>query len=277
MALFLYTIIYAVFGWMIEVIYYLFKTKHFVNRGFLHGPFVPIYGISLLFLHLSLFYLFNDFSSVTPIMLLSVFILIVLIGTLLELVGGIVLFNLFNTRWWDYSDQPLNYQGYVCLPFSLLWGVLGTGSFFLIHLQFVIPFIESIPKQAMTTVTYVLIGILTIDYTFTLRSLFNFKSMVIEFKDHLNYLQTQSKNLRSKLPRPLHESIETIRQSDSFINTMKQVHKAKLVAQSLKQKLMLKDVNSLDQITDKIHHTRLYKAFPNLKLLDGKKKRDKNA
>ncbi len=126
-------IIYSFIGWCIEVVYYTLTTGHFVNRGFLNGPLCPIYGFGALFVIVLL----------TPVShnVLLLFAASVLITTTLELLTGFVLQKAFHATWWDYSDEPFNFKGYICLKFSLLWGiaclllmkVLHPGAEFVVH------------------------------------------------------------------------------------------------------------------------------------------------
>ena len=108
-------LIYSCLGWCLEVVYAAATTGQLVNRGFLNGPVCPIYGFGMI---LVLFFL-------TPLegSLLLLYLGGVLLPSALELVGGWVLYKLYRTRWWDYSDRPFNIGGYICLEFSLLWGV----------------------------------------------------------------------------------------------------------------------------------------------------------
>ena len=92
--IFAYFLIYSCLGWCLEVIYAAVTTGKLINRGFLNGPVCPIYGFGM-----------------------------VIVPSALELVGGWALYKLYHTRWWDYSDYPFNIGGYICLEFSLLWGV----------------------------------------------------------------------------------------------------------------------------------------------------------
>ena len=110
-----YFLVYACLGWCLEVIYAAVTTGQLVNRGFLNGPVCPIYGFGMI---LVLFLL-------TPLehSLLLLYLGGVILPSGLELVGGWALYKLYRTRWWDYSDMPFNIGGYVCLQFSLLWGV----------------------------------------------------------------------------------------------------------------------------------------------------------
>lgn len=106
--------IYAILGWCTEVCYAATVTGKFVNRGFLNGTWCPIYGVGVVVV-LAFLELLRD-------NLLLLFLGSVLLTSALELITGFVLEKLFSQRWWDYSDQPFNLGGYICLRFSLIWG-----------------------------------------------------------------------------------------------------------------------------------------------------------
>ena len=112
---FAYFLIYSCIGWCLEVIYAAVTTGNLINRGFLNGPVCPIYGFGMVIVLFAL----------TPLShsLLLLYLGGVLLPSALELVGGWALYKLYHTRWWDYSDYPFNIGGYICLEFSLLWGV----------------------------------------------------------------------------------------------------------------------------------------------------------
>ena len=108
-------IIYAFLGWCSEVAFAAVNKGKFVNRGFLNGPVCPIYGVGMLIVVLCLWNLRDR-----PLLL---FLGSALLTTALEFVTGFVLERFFHDKWWDYSEQPLNIGGYVCVLFSLIWGV----------------------------------------------------------------------------------------------------------------------------------------------------------
>ena len=112
---FAYFLIYSCLGWCLEVIYAAVTTGNLINRGFLNGPVCPIYGFGMVIVLFAL----------TPLShsLLLLYLGGVILPSALELVGGWALYKLYHTRWWDYSDDPFNIGGYICLEFSLLWGV----------------------------------------------------------------------------------------------------------------------------------------------------------
>ena len=108
-------LIYSCLGWCLEVIYAAVSTGQLVNRGFLNGPVCPIYGFGMIIVLFTLSPLADN--------LLLLYLGGVILPSVLELVGGWALYKLYHTRWWDYSDFPFNIGGYICLEFSLIWGL----------------------------------------------------------------------------------------------------------------------------------------------------------
>lgn len=106
--------IYAFLGWCTEVVYAGANQGVFVNRGFLNGPLCPIYGCGILTVLVILLPLRENLAIL--------FVGSFLLTSALELVTGFLMEKLFHQRWWDYTEEPFNIGGYVCLRFSLLWG-----------------------------------------------------------------------------------------------------------------------------------------------------------
>lgn len=111
----LYFFIYGFLGWCTEVAFAAAKEQRFVNRGFLNGPICPIYGIGVVAVILLLIPYENN--------LFILYVASTIVVTVLEWLTGFILEKLFHSKWWDYSHMPLNLNGYVCLLFSLIWGV----------------------------------------------------------------------------------------------------------------------------------------------------------
>ena len=107
--------IYAFLGWCTEVVYAALKEGKFVNRGFLNGPYCPIYGFGVVAV-------VNILEPIhgNPLLL---FLGSILVTSLIELFTGFILDKIFKHRWWDYSDRPFNIGGYICPLFSLMWGL----------------------------------------------------------------------------------------------------------------------------------------------------------
>ena len=106
--------VYAFLGWCAEVGYAATKTGKFVNRGFLNGPWCPVYGFGVVIVLGCL----EPLSGHLPLLFLGS----VVLTSALEWLTGFALEKLFHQRWWDYSDEPFNLTGYICLRFSLMWG-----------------------------------------------------------------------------------------------------------------------------------------------------------
>lgn len=107
--------VYGFLGWCTEVAYAAVKQGKFVNRGFLNGPICPVYGIGVGVVVQFLTPLENN--------LVLLYISSTILVTAIEGITGFLLEKIFHNKWWDYSDQPLNIGGYVCVLFSLIWGV----------------------------------------------------------------------------------------------------------------------------------------------------------
>lgn len=121
----LYFFVYGFLGWCAEVGFAAVKEHNFVNRGFLNGPICPIYGVGVTIV----------IAFLTPYKdnLILLYISSVILVTLLEGVTGWAMDKIFHNKWWDYSKQPLNIGGYVCLIFSLVWGIACVAIMDLIH------------------------------------------------------------------------------------------------------------------------------------------------
>ncbi len=107
--------VYSFIGWCGEAAMAAVRRHKFVNRGFVSGPLCPVYGagaaavaVFLPELHDRLFFLFLGGMIVT---------------TFVEYLTGRLLELIFHRKWWDYSDEKFNLDGYVCLKNSAIWGL----------------------------------------------------------------------------------------------------------------------------------------------------------
>ncbi len=152
---------YCFIGWVMESIFHTVWERKLVNRGFLNGPYVPIYGFgALLVLNV-----LEPFQSHWYI----VFPVSIILATTLEYVTGWAMEKLFHNRWWDYSMFPFNLHGRICLVFSLGWGVLC-----LILVYIVSPFVNHMillpPRPVSVTIAIVLFLTMLTDLVFTIRA-----------------------------------------------------------------------------------------------------------
>lgn len=115
--IFLLFFLFSNVGWIWEVVYTSSWHGFFVNRGFMHGPWLPIYGLGAVLMLLFL----NRIRS----RLWLVFLMSAGIGGVLEYGASLVMEYVFHTRWWDYSDLRFHFQGRTCLLVILIFGILG--------------------------------------------------------------------------------------------------------------------------------------------------------
>ena len=154
--------IYAFLGWCTEVSYAALVTGKFVNRGFLNGPVCPIYGFGVVIV----------LGCLTPLAdrLPLLFLGSVALTSALEWFTGFVLEKLFHQRWWDYSDEPFNLSGYVCLRFSIAWGLACMFVVKLLH-PTVLLFIRLIPQTLGMVLLAAAGTVMAVDLTATVSTI----------------------------------------------------------------------------------------------------------
>ncbi|WP_236895322.1 putative ABC transporter permease [Clostridium beijerinckii] len=203
-------VFYSFAGWCLEVLYYFKNERRFVNRGFLYGPFCPIYGFGVLFL---VVFLDNYKNNIFALFFLACFF-----TTVLEYITGFVLEKAFKTKWWDYTDDPLNIHGRVCLLYSLLWGVGEVGIIKIIH-PIVVNIINNIPKTLGEVFIFFIIIYYLIDFSLTIASLMQFEKMSFAFQFvPANFLFDKPSSL---LNFTKEKAIGRIRHFESFFSKLK--------------------------------------------------------
>lgn len=141
--LFLAFIIYAFIGWILEIIYTYIRTKKVINRGFLIGPYCPIYGMGCILITLLLKKYYDD-----PIVLA---IMSMIICSILEYLTSYAMEKVFKARWWDYRDRKFNINGRICLETLVPFGI---GS--LVIMYVVNPFIVNLLNIIPEIIIYIL-------------------------------------------------------------------------------------------------------------------------
>lgn len=150
----LYLAIYSFIGWVVEVLFVFTTSQKLENRGFLTGPFLPIYGTgAVLLLVLVLPFVKNPFL---------VFVASVVITSALEFLTHLALDKIFHIKLWDYSNKPFNLHGRICLQNSLLFGVLGLLLIYVLQ-PFVMTIVKALSPTAAISLASVLLAILVID------------------------------------------------------------------------------------------------------------------
>lgn len=163
---FLLFIIYSMTGWIMEVLCSLYNLKKFVNRGFLLGPYCPIYGSGAILITLLLNRYIND-----PI---TLFIMAILVCGVLEYLTSYAMEKLFHLRWWDYSNKKININGRVCLDTIIPFGILGMLIMYVTN-PWILDKLHKLNPTTLNIVFYTVLGIYIIDNIISLVTIIKIK------------------------------------------------------------------------------------------------------
>ena len=152
-----------------ESVHVSIRTRKLTNRGFLRGPFLPLYGSgAIMMLVVSMPFQENGF-------------LVYLAGcvgaTVLEYVTGILMETLFKVRYWDYSKYPLNFQGRVCIGTTLAWGLLTILLTRVIHVP-VEQVVLAIPDRVLLAVTLFVTVVICTDFALSFKAAADLRSVI---------------------------------------------------------------------------------------------------
>lgn len=177
-------IIYCVCGWIWESSFCSIKAKKWINRGFLMGPYIPIYGCGALVVYLTLYPLKED--------LWLVYMGGVVFPTILEFLTSWIMEKLFAATWWDYSNEKFNIQGRICLKVSLFWGFFSVIMVEILH-PIVLSLIDKLPRTAgqvlgglfivVFSADFVNTVVATLDVKKTLEKMENIREDIFQFLD----------------------------------------------------------------------------------------------
>lgn len=177
---------YCFFGWCFESAYVSLKEKRLVNRGFMRGPFLPLYGSGgIMMLVVSAPFQGNS-------------VLVYLAGcvgtTILEYITGVVMEALFKVRYWDYSKQKFNFQGHICLKSTLAWGFLTVFMTEWLH-KTIEGVAFRIPLQWLTGIVIVVSLAIVVDFTLSFNAAMELRDILIKMEQAREELQRIQKRL----------------------------------------------------------------------------------
>ena len=242
----LYFFVYSFLGWCTEVAFAACKEHRFVNRGFLNGPFCPIYGFGVsMVIALLMPYRSN---------LILLYVASVVLVTVLEGVTGWAMDKLFHNKWWDYSKMPLNIGGYVCLLFSLIWGAACVVIIHWVH-PVVHHGLALIPKTVGVILIFFLGILLIADTCVTASAIFKFNRRL----EHMERIASELHELSEQLGENIYST--TVRAMDAAVEELyerKQDAEENIRAHAAELK---RRYSELMQTPDKVT-VRLLRAFP---------------
>ncbi len=154
-------LLYSILGFLLETVRSFLVNSKFTS-GILYGPWTPIYGIGIVIVILISNYLFAHLHLSRWVETFITFVIITLILTLLEWIGGILIEKIFHTVFWDYSKEAFSIGKYISLSKSLIWGV---GSILFIYV--LKPLLEGVIKHIPIPVTIILTLLMLSDFILT--------------------------------------------------------------------------------------------------------------
>lgn len=233
-------VIGSVFGWVSELLFRrIFSQRRWVNPGFLKGPYLPIYGFGTVVL-----YIFSNISAEQwhltykfEATILNIVIIGVLM-TLLELIGGLIFIKKMKIKLWDYSNRWGNYKGIICPLFSLIWLIVGAVFFFFLNpvLTIMVDFIRD--NLIYTFLVGIVTGAIIVDVFYSLHvatriqkfatrngTIINLQEYISSLRDKPNYNwfnPIRLENVREQLSVYLEEKKEKAVKKIGKIKNIKQ-------------------------------------------------------
>lgn len=165
---FLLFLMYAILGWIVEVINAYIQKKKFVNRGFLIGPYCPIYGVGML----AIISLLQEYTGNYIVL----FILSMTICMVLEYLTSYFMELIFKARWWDYSNKKFNINGRICLETAIPFGLGGMLIMYVINPIFV-GFLNRLSDNTLLILGISLMTIFVIDLIVSFFVVIKFRNM----------------------------------------------------------------------------------------------------
>lgn len=190
---------YAFLGWCTEVSFAALTSGRFVNRGFLNGPVCPIYGVGVVIV---LFFL-DPLRKNTFLL----FVGSVLLTSLLEWLTGFVLEKIFHQRWWDYSNEPFNLGGYICLRFSIAWGLACLIVVDIIHPS-ILWLIRLIPHTLGIVLLVVFSAAMLVDLAATVRTITRMNRQLTQLDELAGRIKAMSNELGENLAERVIDAAE---------------------------------------------------------------------
>ena len=197
---------YSFFGWLIETGVASIKNKTYRNRGFVSGPFCLVYGFSGVFMTIFLW----DLQK-TPLFL---FLGTSIVATVIEWITGKVFERLNQERWWDYSDKKWNIDGYICLSYSILWGILGCIAIYWVN-DLLVAVFQLLPVFLLRLCIWILVGINILDAIasiLTIKHIEKKSSKLIQWNKKLDHWTTGlEKSITSHIQTRIEKAYPDIR------------------------------------------------------------------
>ncbi len=230
--------LYSFLGWISETVYCSIPAGKFINRGFLNGPFCPVYGIGAL--------LVVSFLKPFQSNILLLFLCGVIVTSVLEYLTAFLLEKLFHTKWWDYSEHRFNIHGRVCLLNSVLFGILSVFVMKILH-PFLLSVLEYLPEWTAIGLAAAFCVYFIVDTVITVRSIFQLNEKLEKLHGMLDELTRHKEEYKEKLHNKLTDLDQETRAA-----AQQKINKLSAALEEFVQ-------------NNKFSYQRLLQAFPHMK------------
>lgn len=245
--------VYSIIGWCWETSFVSISQRKLINRGFLYGPYIPIYGFGVVVIVSSMNFLadFIDFNSVWTISIAIIYISI--IASVWEYIVSYSLELLFNTHWWDYSYKRFNLHGRIAIDYSIGWGI-GGYILWMYANRYILIFMHALSDTKLEVYLAIFYTIFIIDSFVTIRELITLRTItnkLSEISSELGDFATYSVDV-------LNEGISNSK--TKLKNRVLYLRKKAEVTLSENQQNLLDHYNSL--LVKSINVSRFYITYP---------------
>lgn len=183
----LFFFIYSFIGWVWECCFVSVRKRRWVNRGFMYGPMLPIYGFGALAVLISTIRVRDSIPLI--------FLFGMVGATLLEYVTGAVMERLFNVKYWDYSNQKFNLNGYICLTSSLGWGLFSVLLVKFVHVP-IEGAVLKIPTIIAEGIAFVLTVAAAVDVTQSFNDAMDLKRILAQLEESKKQIRKIQEKLK---------------------------------------------------------------------------------
>lgn len=178
--------VYCFLGWCFESAYVSIKSRKLINRGFMRGPFLPLYGSGAIMMFV-VSMPFQDNIVLT-------YFAGCVGATVLEYVTGVTMEALFRVRYWDYSDQKFNFQGHICLGSTIAWGFLTILMTRVIHRP-IEQLVLMIPRNVLLYLTWILTIYIVADFALSFKAAMDLRNILAKMQKVKEELVRMQKRL----------------------------------------------------------------------------------
>ena len=237
----LFFFLYSFLGWVWESCYVSVRKHRWVNRGFMHGPMLPLYGSGAMVVLIATIPVRDN--------LWMVFIMGMIGATTLEYITGVTMERMFHVRYWDYRNMKFNVKGYICPVATLCWGGFSILMVKVIHVP-IEDLVLKIPITVTDILAFALVVVAAVDFTQSFNEAMDMKNILVQLeasKEQIQKMQEKlkqtSEEMQEKLKQSSEEMQERLKQtSEEVQERLKQTsegvqERARSAAEGMQEKL----------------------------------------